>query len=455
MAICVIGGGLAGSEAAWQIAKRGIEVDLYEMKPALYSPAHNLPTLAEMVCSNSLKAKTLDNASGLLKEEMRRLGSLILDCADENSVPAGGALAVDRERFSQSVTKKIEDNPLINIIRQEVTSIGEMVSKYQAVIIASGPLTSDSLAKELQGEGLALLNFFDAAAPIIMEDSIDKSKVFKAARYGKGTDDYINCPMNRQQYMEFYDALIHAKRATVHDFDNSCVYEGCMPVEVMADRGIDTLRFGPLKPVGLNNPETGEEYYAVCQLRQDNSEGTMYNMVGFQTRLTFGEQKRVFGMIPGLENAEFVRYGVMHRNTYINAPGTLDETYMVRNSGYDVPLFFAGQITGVEGYIESASSGLVAGINAAKIVKNEEKFELPASTMIGALANYSANYQGSDYQPMGANFGIVKHQIGSTVIINGKKKKLGKTEKKQLISESALNILSTILDNREGHINEE
>lgn len=450
MAICVIGGGLAGSEAAWQIAKRGVEVDLYEMKPALYSPAHNLPTLAEMVCSNSLKAKTLDNASGLLKEEMRRLDSLILQCADRNSVPAGGALAVDREQFSQSVTNRIENNPLINIVRQEVTSICEMVAKYQAVVIATGPLTSDVFAKELQNEGLAMLNFFDAAAPIIMEDSIDHTKVFKAARYGKGTDDYINCPMNKEQYLAFYDALVNAKTAHVHDFDNSCVYEGCMPVEVMADRGIDTLRFGPLKPVGLNNPETGEEYYAVCQLRQDNSEGTMYNMVGFQTRLTFGEQKRVFGMIPGLENAEFVRYGVMHRNTYINAPGVLDETYMVRSSGYSVPLFFAGQITGVEGYIESASSGLVAGINAARIVKGEEPFVLPASTMIGALANYAANYQGNDYQPMGANFGIVKHDISSTAIINGKKKKIGKTEKKQLISEAALNILSTILNNREA-----
>ena len=444
MAVCVIGAGLAGCEAAWQIAKRGVGVDLYEMKPIQYSPAHHLSTLAEMVCSNSLKAMTLDNASGLLKEEMRRMDSIILKCADENSVPAGGALAVDREKFSQSVTCAIENHPLINVIRKEVTSIDEQMSGYDAVIIATGPLTSDTLAAQLQEKGLALLNFFDAAAPIIMEDSIDHTKVFKAARYGKGSDDYINCPMNKEQYLAFYDALIHAKTAEVHDFDNSCVYEGCMPVEVMASRGIDTLRFGPLKPVGLNNPETGEEYYAVCQLRQDNSEGTMFNMVGFQTRLTFGEQKRIFGMIPGLENAEFARYGVMHRNTYINAPGNLDETYLVKKSLENTPLFFAGQITGVEGYIESASSGLVAGINAARLVKKEDKLVFPPSTMIGALASYAANYQGSDYQPMGANFGIVKHNIGPTICIDGKKKKIGKIEKKQLISESALNILSTI-----------
>lgn len=444
VAVCVIGGGLAGCEAAWQVAQRGVKVDLFEMKPARYSPAHHLSTLAEMVCSNSLKAMTLDNASGLLKEEMRRMNSIILKCADENSVPAGGALAVDREKFSQNVTDAIENHPLVTIIREEVTSVDEKIERYDAVIIATGPLTSDALAAQLQDKGLALLNFFDAAAPIIMEDSIDHTKVFKAARYGKGSDDYINCPMNKEQYLAFYDALTHAKRAEVHDFDNSCVYEGCMPVEVMADRGIDTLRFGPLKPVGLNNPETGEEYYAVCQLRQDNAEGTMFNMVGFQTRLTFGEQKRVFGMIPGLENAEFARYGVMHRNTYINAPGNLDETYLVKKSQDSVPLFFAGQITGVEGYIESASSGLVAGINAARLVKKEEKIIFPASTMIGALANYTANYQGSDYQPMGANFGIVRHNVGNTVYVDGKKKKIGKTEKKQLISESALNILSTI-----------
>ncbi|MBQ5762401.1 MAG: methylenetetrahydrofolate--tRNA-(uracil(54)-C(5))-methyltransferase (FADH(2)-oxidizing) TrmFO [Clostridia bacterium] len=444
MAVCVIGGGLAGCEAAWQIAQRGVRVDLYEMKPTGYSPAHHSNDLAEMVCSNSLKAKTLDNASGLLKEEMRRMNSIILKCADDNSVPAGGALAVDREKFSQSVTFAICNHSLIKVIREEVESIDEKIMSYDAVIIATGPLTSDALASKLQEKGLALLNFFDAAAPIIMEDSIDHSKVFKAARYGKGSDDYINCPMNKEQYLAFYNALISAKRADVHDFDNSCVYEGCMPVEVMAERGVDTLRFGPLKPVGLNNPDTGEEYYAVCQLRQDNSEGTMFNMVGFQTRLTFGEQKRVFGLIPGLENAEFARYGVMHRNTYINSPGNLDETYLVKKSADGVPLFFAGQITGVEGYIESASSGLVAGINAARIVKKEPKLIFPSSTMIGALANYAANYQGSDFQPMGANFGIVKHNVGSTVYIDGKKKKIGKSEKKQLISESALNILSTI-----------
>ena len=441
MRVRVIGAGLAGCEAALKLADEGIEVDLFEQKPKKFSAAHKSELFAELVCSNSLKAERFASAAGLLKWEMEQLGSISIKAARLSSVPAGGALAVDREAFSKYITAAVKSHPLINVINQEVQSID--TDCY--TVVATGPLTEGALFEDIKRVcGEDYLNFFDAAAPIIMEDSIDHTKVFKAARYGKGSDDYINCPMNKEQYLAFYDALIHAKTAEVHDFDNSCVYEGCMPVEVMASRGIDTLRFGPLKPVGLNNPETGEEYYAVCQLRQDNSEGTMFNMVGFQTRLTFGEQKRIFGMIPGLENAEFARYGVMHRNTYINAPGNLDETYLVKKSLENTPLFFAGQITGVEGYIESASSGLVAGINAARLVKKEDKLVFPPSTMIGALASYAANYQGSDYQPMGANFGIVKHNIGPTICIDGKKKKIGKTEKKQLISESALNILSTI-----------
>ena len=442
MAIYVIGGGLAGSEAAWQIAKTGLKVKLYEMKPEKFSEAHVSEGLAELVCSNSLKAQGTENASGLLKEEMRLLGGMIIKCADESSVPAGGALAVDRNVFSEKVTSLIENNPNIEIVRQEITSLKALVSDNddcQGVVIATGPLTSKLLADDIVNLfGLKKLHFFDAAAPVIYEDSIDHSKVFKAARYGKGEADYINCPMRRDEYFKFYEELINAECADVKDFDSLDLYEGCMPVESMAKRGIDTLRYGPLKPVGLRHPETNEEYYAVVQLRQDNIEGTLYNMVGFQTRLKFPEQKRVFGMIPGLENAEYARYGVMHKNIYIESPDMLDETYMLRKekNPLGIPVFFAGQITGVEGYMESTSSGLVAGINMAREINNKDKVIFSQDTQIGALAFYTSHYAGKDFQPMGTNFGIMSFNI---------EEKYGKVRdkklKKQYISENALEVI--------------
>lgn len=434
--INVIGAGLAGCEAAWQIAKRGIKVRLYEMKPVKYSPAHCTDGLAELVCSNSFKAKNIDNGSGLLKEEMRRMCSLILEAADVSEVPAGGALAVDRNVFSEYITRTLSENPNIEIIREEVRKLSELPAA-DAIIIATGPLTSDALAEEISKiSGLDSLSFYDAAAPVVMVDSIDKSRVFRAARYGKGSADYINCPMTKEEYLAFYDALIHAETADVEGFDDLKLYEGCMPVESMAKRGVDTLRFGPLKPVGLELPEGGTAY-AVVQLRQDNTEGTLYNLVGFQTRLKFGEQKRVFGMIPGLENAEYARYGVMHRNTYIKAPGLLDATYKVIDS--KTPLFFAGQITGVEGYIESSSSGLVAGINAAKVVNGEPPVIFPQSTMTGALAHYASGYSGKDYQPMGANFGIVSSDAPEL-----KKKVRDKSMRKMIAAQRALEIIKDI-----------
>lgn len=403
MRVKVIGAGLAGCEAAWQLAKNGIEVELCEMKPQKFTPAHTSENFAELVCSNSLKADRIENACGLLKEEMRLFDSVMMEAADISRVPAGGALAVDREVFSKYITDKIKNHPLITVVNGEVTSID--TDEY--TIIATGPLTSDALAeaiKELTGGDE--LYFYDAAAPIVTEESIDKDKVFKAARYDKGTADYINCPMTKEEYTDFYNALITAETAPLKEFENQKVFEGCMPVEVMAKRGEQTLVFGPLKPVGLVNPKTGkDDAYAVVQLRQDNKEGTLYNLVGFQTNLKWGEQKRVFSMIPGLENAEFVRYGVMHRNTYINSPQLLDKYYRMKKY---TKIFFAGQITGVEGYVESASSGILAGFNMAAMLKGTEMFEPDAKTCIGALPLYISNTANTKFQPMNANFGIIE-----------------------------------------------
>lgn len=401
MKATVIGGGLAGCEAAWQLAKQNIDVTLIEMKPNKKTPAHSLGLLGELVCSNSLRADTLENGAGLLKAEMRLLGSLVTECADTTKVPAGGALAVDRVGFAQMMTDKIYENPHITVVNEEITEIPE----NGCVVIATGPLTSDALSKNI-GDffGNDYLYFYDAAAPIVTYESIDQSKVFKKARYDKGTADYVNCPMTKEQYDAFYEALINAETALLHAFENSKVFEGCMPVEVMAKRGKDTLTFGPLKPVGLEHPETGERYYAVVQLRQDDKDGTLYNIVGFQTHLTFPEQKRVFSMIPGLEHAEFMRYGVMHRNTYIHSPRVLSSCYeALSRSG----LFFAGQMTGVEGYVESASSGIVAGINAARFLQEKERVIFPTTTATGALSNYISTFCGDNFQPMNINFGII------------------------------------------------
>ena len=403
MKVKVIGAGLAGCEAAWQLAGQGIEVELCEMKPEKYSPAHKSENFAELVCSNSLKADRIENACGLLKEEMRLFGSLMMEAADISRVAAGGALAVDRDIFSRYITDKIKSNPLITITYGEVTEID--TDEY--TIIATGPLTSDGLAKEISRlTGGDELYFYDAAAPIVTSESIDRNKVFMAARYDRGTADYINCPMTKDEYTAFYNALINAETAPLKEFENQKVFEGCMPVEVMAKRGFETLTFGPLKPVGLVNPKTGkDDAYAVVQLRQDNKEATLYNLVGFQTNLKWGEQKRVFSMIPGLDNAEFVRYGVMHRNTYINSPKLLDKHYRMR----EYPkVFFAGQITGVEGYVESASSGILAGYNMAKMLMGEEMFEPDNKTCIGALPLYISNPANDKFQPMNANFGIIE-----------------------------------------------
>lgn len=399
--IKVIGAGLAGCEAAWQLANMGISVELYEMKPKKYSPAHKSPDFAELVCSNSFRADGIYNAVGLLKEEMRKLGSLIMECADAVKVPAGGALAVDRDAFAKMVTEKIKTHPNIRVIEEEVTEIN--TDEY--TVIAAGPLASDGIAENiLKLTGDTALHFYDAAAPIVSFESIDMSKAFKAARYGKGGDDYINCPMNKEEYLAFREELVNAEAAQVHEgVENPKVFEGCMPIEIMAARGVDTMRYGPLKPVGLTNPHDDSRPYAVVQLRQDNGAGSMYNIVGFQTHLKFGEQKRVFGMIPGLENAEFVRYGVMHRNTYINSPGLLTDKYNMK----EFPkVYFAGQITGVEGYIESASSGLWAGICAGRAILEKSMPELSAKTAMGALAKYISNTAVTDFQPMNVNFGI-------------------------------------------------
>ena len=398
----VIGAGLAGCEAAWQIAKRGIKVKLYEMKPKNMSPAHHKETFAELVCSNSLRSNQLENAVGLLKEELRILGSIIMEAADNTKVPAGGALAVDRDKFSDYVTKKITENENIDVINEEVVNI----DKDEYVIVATGPLTSDRLfngLKEMLGD--SYLHFFDAAAPIVYRDSIDNDKIFCASRYNKGTDDYINCPMNKEEYNIFVNELLNAELAEVKDFEKEVVFEGCMPIETMAKRGVDTIRFGPLKPVGLINPKTNKEDYAVVQLRQDNSDKTLYNIVGFQTRLKWGEQKRVFGLIPALKNARYARYGVMHRNTFINSPKLLTNTYSLKDNER---IFFAGQMTGVEGYIESASSGFVSGLNMARFLKNQDKIVFPKTTAIGSLAHYVSNDTVKNFQPMNVNFGLME-----------------------------------------------
>ncbi len=401
--VTVIGAGLAGCEAAWQLAGAGVPVDLYEQKPVSFSPAHKSAGLAELVCSNSLKAMRLESAAGLLKEEMRRLGSLLVRCAAQCAVPAGGALAVDREKFSSLVTDAIQGHPLITLHREEVVDLPQQ----GVTVVATGPLTSDALAQKIEKLCGGSLHFFDAAAPIVTAQSIDQAFAFTASRYGRGEDDYINCPMNKEEYETFYSALLHAERAPLHDFDAAApeVYEGCMPVEVLASRGQDTLRFGPMKPVGLRDPRTGHRPWAVLQLRRENKEGTLYNLVGFQTNLKFGEQKRVFGLIPALHDAEFMRYGVMHRNTFLNSPQLLNEDFSKR----DRPdLFFAGQLTGVEGYMESAASGIMAGRNAARRFQGRaEPFRLPPVTMLGALSRYVSQGGVGDFQPMGANFGIL------------------------------------------------
>lgn len=401
MTVNVIGAGLAGCEAAYVLAQNNIKVNLYEMKPKKFSPAHKSENFAELVCSNSLRAGNIENAVGLLKEEMRRLGSLIMECADKTRVPAGGALAVDRDGFSRLVTEKIKNNPNITVINEEISEFD--TGEY--TIVASGPLTGGTLYENIRKFfGGEYLHFYDAAAPIVSYESIDMTKAYKAARYGKGDADYINCPMTKDEYFKFYTELINAECAEVHGFENGSVFEGCMPVEQMAKRGEMTLLFGPLKPVGLENPKNGTLPYAVVQLRQDNTGATMYNIVGFQTHLKFGEQKRVFSLIPGLENAEFLRYGVMHRNTYINSPKLLNKYYQSQKCE---KIFFAGQLTGVEGYVESAASGLNAGLNMLMLLNGKEMLDFTRETAIGALANYISNRGIVDFQPMNVNFGIM------------------------------------------------
>lgn len=446
--ITVVGGGLAGSEATYQIAKRGIKVKLYEMKPNSFSPAHSNNNLAEIVCSNSFKSNLHTNACGLLKEELRNLDSLLIKVADETAVPAGQALAVDREVFSKKVTEALENMKNVEIIRQEVGKDGlsiESIAKDGIVIIATGPLTSDALSKQiLELTGEDDLHFYDAAAPIIFKDSIDMNIAFYGNRYEQerakdedveewktkqkndGDASYINLPMNKEEYEHFWNELVNAEVVELHQFEKREIFEGCMPVEVMAKRGIDTLRYGPLKPMGFTDPRTGYRPYALVQLRQDNKDATIYNIVGFQTNLKFGEQKRVFSMIPGLENAEFAKYGVMHRNTFINSTKLLDRTYQLKKNKN---IYFAGQITGVEGYVESISSGLVSGINAVKQLKQEEKIEFSEYTMIGALAQYIST-PNEKFQPMNANYGILPELEGKK--ISDKKLKYGKLSDRAL-----------------------
>ena len=395
----VIGAGLAGSEAAWQIAKRGVKVRLYEMRPVKQTPAHHTDKFAELVCSNSLRANNLTNAVGVIKEEMRMLDSLIIESADNSSVPAGGALAVDRHDFAGRVTEVIRNHPLIEIVNEEVTEIPEGIT-----VIATGPLTSPALAekvKEMTGQDY--LYFYDAAAPIVEKDSIDMDKVYLKSRYDKGEAAYLNCPMTEEEFNKFYDALVAAEVVPLKEFEKEIYFEGCMPVEVMAERGRKTLLFGPMKPVGLEDPKTGKRPYAVVQLRQDDAAGTLYNIVGFQTHLKWGPQKEVLKLIPGLENVEIVRYGVMHRNTFINSPHVLQPTYQLKANPN---IFFAGQMTGVEGYVESAGSGLLAGINAAKLAKGEELVVLPAETALGSMARYITEADPRNFQPMNINFGL-------------------------------------------------
>ena len=434
--VTVLGAGLAGCEAAWQIATRGVKVRLVEMKPIHYTPAHHSEQFAELVCSNSLRSDSLANAVGLLKEELRRCGSLILEAADATRVPAGSALAVDRDKFSSYVTERLRNHPNVEIVSAEADSVAE----GELTVIATGPLTSDKMAHYIEHElGCEGLHFFDAAAPIVDADSINMEVAFFASRYDKGDADYINCPMDEEQYRAFHRALITAEEAPLKEFDREeqkklKVFEGCMPVEVMARRGEDTLCYGPLKPVGLVDKRTGKQSYAVVQLRRENAEGTMYNLVGFQTHLTFPEQRRVFRMIPGLENAEFLRYGIMHRNTYLNSPGLLDATYRLTTKE---GVWFAGQMTGVEGYIESAGSGFVAGINAARAALGQEALVFPRCTMLGAMADYVANGGASAFVPMNANFGIIEPLP--------KRVKGGKSAKNEALSARALATVEELL----------
>lgn len=428
--VTVVGGGFAGVEAAWQLAKRGIPVLLYEMKPVRFSPAHSSEGLAELVCSNSFKAMRLGCAAGLLKAEMELYGSLCVECAKATAVPAGGALAVDRDLFSALVTEKIKAEPLIEIVREEITEIPS-----SPAIIAAGPLASDALSAKIKELCGGNLSFFDAAAPIVTAESIDMTRAFEQSRYDRGDpEDYVNCPLNKEEYEAFYNELVNAECAVLHEFDKKHgVYEGCMPIEIMAKRGVDTIRFGPMKPAGLNDPHTGRRPYANLQLRRENAEGTMYNLVGFQTNLKFAEQKRVFSMIPALANAEFVRYGVMHRNTFINSTVLLDSGFAFKGRE---GLWFAGQITGVEGYMESAASGIIAGINAARYMLGETPLSLPEQTMTGALSAYVST-PAEDFQPMGASFGLLPPPDYK---IRDKK------ERYEALSERALKALSAYLD---------
>jgi len=423
--VTILGGGLAGAEAAWQSACRGVAVTLYEMKPVRFSQAHTLPSLAELVCSNSLRGASLENAVGLLKEEMRRLGSLFLEAADATQVPAGGALAVDRELFSRFITERIESHPLITVVREEVTEI----PKDGIVVIASGPLTSEPLARAISALTGPYLYFYDAIAPIVTSSSINRDTVFRASRYGKGDgDDYLNCPMSQEEYDAFVAALLAAEKVQTRDFEKLIHFEGCMPVEEMASRGHETLRFGPMKPVGLIHPRTGQEPHAVVQLRMENREGTLYNLVGFQTRLTYPEQKRVFRMIPGLEKAEFMRLGSMHRNTFINAPTILTPNLRMKT---EPCILFAGQITGVEGYVESAATGFIAGVNAALMALRGPEAEPPvppASTAHGALIRYITEADPKHFQPMNVNYGLFPALAG----------KVKKVERRRLLAERAL-----------------
>ena len=433
-AVTVVGAGLAGSECAWQLARRGIDVRLVEMKPGKYTPAHVSPLFGELVCSNSLRGDDLTNAVGLLKEEMRRLGSLIMESAEANRVAAGGALAVDREGFARYITDKLRSHPHVEVVEAEAVDFPE----GEEVVIATGPLTSDALAGKIAALcGEPGLHFYDAVAPIVTLESVDMENAYLASRYGKGTADYVNCPMTREEYTAFVSELRAAKEAPTHGFDDGAVFEGCMPVEVMARRGEDTLRYGPMKPVGLINPNTGAEDYAVVQLRRDNAEGTLYNLVGFQTHLTFGEQKRVFSMIPALREAEFVRYGVMHRNTYLDSPRLLDRYYRLRG----LPrLSFAGQMTGVEGYVESAASGMLVGIETAARVLGLPAVDFPQETAIGALALYVSGGSVGSFQPMNVNFGIIS-PLGYRV--------KGKRNKNAEISRRSLELLGGLMETKE------
>ena len=428
----VIGAGLAGCECAWQLAKRNIEVELFEMKPDKMSPAHNLESFAELVCSNSFRSDEISNAVGLLKAELRVLDSLIMEAADATKVPAGSALAVDREGFSEYVTEKIKSSPNIKIFNEEVKRIPD-----GRVVIAAGPLVSEALAKEIKDcTGDTGLFFFDAVAPLVSFESIDMENAYFASRYDKGSPDYINCPLNKEEYLSFHNELLNAEMAELRDFEDSAVFEGCMPIESLAKRGEDTMRFGPLKPVGLTNPKTEKQDYAVIQLRRDNSEGSIYNMVGFQTHLKFNEQKRVFSMIPALKNADFLRYGRMHRNTYINSPGLLDAQYRLKKNKN---ISFAGQISGVEGYVESTASGMLAGLSICVEILGEDEINFPRKTAIGALASYISNESIVNFQPMNINFGIIES-------LDYRVK--GKREKNLAVSRRALECIDEIKERK-------